>query len=197
MEVLGTASALHEFTQLPRPIQARVLQLIERLSRWPNVSGAKALSGSLAGRFRSADGRLSASSFASTREPSSWSAWVIETDFMMINPTDIQTVVLDGKRFVILPEAEYQRMAGLPAADSQGNRPAVAAMRAVLARDIVRDRERLGWSQAELARRAGVRVETLNRIETGKRTPSVATIEKIDDALRAGSRGRRRRGAGG
>jgi DNA-binding XRE family transcriptional regulator len=109
----------------------------------------------------------------------------IETDFTMNNAMNIQTVILDGKRFVILPEAEYQRIAGFPPADLDGNRPAVAAMRAVLARDIVRDRERVGWSQAELARRAGIRVETLNRIETGKHTPSVATIEKIDTALRA------------
>jgi ribosome-binding protein aMBF1 (putative translation factor) len=95
---------------------------------------------------------------------------------------------LDGKRFVILSEADYERLAQMPAPDAAGNRPAVAAMRAVLARDIVRDRERVGWSQAELARRAGVRVETLNRIETGKHTPSVATIEKIDNALRAATK---------
>ena len=103
---------------------------------------------------------------------------------MMSSTTHIQTVVLEGKRFVILPEADYQRMVGLPPADSAGNRPAVSAMRAVLARDIVRDRERVGWSQAELARQSGIRVETLNRIETGKHTPSVSTIEKIDTALR-------------
>ncbi|MGD9648763.1 MAG: type II toxin-antitoxin system RelE/ParE family toxin [Pirellulales bacterium] len=52
MEVLVTASALEEFTRLPRPIQTRVLQLVERLSRWPRVSGAKPLTGELAGRFR-------------------------------------------------------------------------------------------------------------------------------------------------
>lgn len=104
---------------------------------------------------------------------------------MMINSADVQTLILDGKRFVILPEADYRQLAALPPADSAGKRPAVAAMRAVLARDIVRDRERVGWSQAELARRAGIRIETLNRIETGKHTPSVPTIEKIDAALRA------------
>lgn len=113
--------------------------------------------------------------------------------FMMSSATNVQTVVLDGKRFVILPEADYQRMAGLPPADAAGNRPAVAAMRAVLARDIVRDRERVGWSQAELARRAGIRVETLNRIETGKHTPSVAAIEKIDTALRRTAKSKRTR----
>jgi DNA-binding XRE family transcriptional regulator len=116
---------------------------------------------------------------------------------MMSSAHSIQTVVLGGERFVILSEAEYRRITGLPPADAAGNRPAVAAMRAVLAGDIVRDRERVGWSQAELARRAGIRVETLNRIETGKHTPSVATIEKIDAALRAATKSIRRRGSRG
>jgi DNA-binding XRE family transcriptional regulator len=124
-------------------------------------------------------------SFESNARPSSSSGLDIEMGFTMSSLTNVQTVVLDGKRFVILPESDYQRLVGLPPADADGNRPAVTAMRAVLARDIVRDRERVGWSQTELARRAGIRVETLNRIETGKHTPSVATIEKIDAALRA------------
>jgi ribosome-binding protein aMBF1 (putative translation factor) len=82
----------------------------------------------------------------------------------------------------------------LPPADSSGSRPAVAAMRAVLARDIVRDREEVGWCQAELARQVGIRVEMLNRIETGKHTPSLATIEKIDAALRSATKLRKQRG---
>jgi mRNA-degrading endonuclease RelE of RelBE toxin-antitoxin system len=52
MEVLVTASALEEFTKLPRPIQTRVIHLVDRLQNWPNVSGAKPLSGALAGHFR-------------------------------------------------------------------------------------------------------------------------------------------------
>jgi mRNA-degrading endonuclease RelE of RelBE toxin-antitoxin system len=52
MEVLVTASALAEYAQVPRPIQTRVLQLVGRLEHWPNVSGAKPLSGKLAGHFR-------------------------------------------------------------------------------------------------------------------------------------------------
>lgn len=52
MDVLITAPALVQFTKLPRPIQARVLRLVERLDHWPNVSGAKPLSGNLAGHFR-------------------------------------------------------------------------------------------------------------------------------------------------
>jgi mRNA-degrading endonuclease RelE of RelBE toxin-antitoxin system len=37
---------------LPKTIRVRVYRLLERLRQWPAVSGAKPLSGSLAGRFR-------------------------------------------------------------------------------------------------------------------------------------------------
>jgi mRNA-degrading endonuclease RelE of RelBE toxin-antitoxin system len=52
MDVVVTTSALKEYAKLPRPIQTRMLHLVERLGRWPNVSGAKPLSGQLAGHFR-------------------------------------------------------------------------------------------------------------------------------------------------
>ena len=52
MDVLVTATALAEFTEIPRTIQARVLGLVSRLEHWPRVSGAKGLSGNLAGHFR-------------------------------------------------------------------------------------------------------------------------------------------------
>jgi transcriptional regulator with XRE-family HTH domain len=71
----------------------------------------------------------------------------------------------------------------LPEADADGNYPAVERLCATLALKIVRHRRRLGLSQAELARRAGIRPETLNRIEQGKHSPSVPTVEKIDRAL--------------
>jgi transcriptional regulator with XRE-family HTH domain len=66
-------------------------------------------------------------------------------------------------------------------------RPARETLRAILARDIIKDRVALGWSQRELARRAKIRPETLCRIESGRHTPTVATIERIDKALSAGS----------
>jgi mRNA-degrading endonuclease RelE of RelBE toxin-antitoxin system len=37
---------------LPKPIQARVLRIVERLKSWPAVAGAKPLSGRLAGHYR-------------------------------------------------------------------------------------------------------------------------------------------------
>ncbi|HQU43097.1 MAG TPA: helix-turn-helix transcriptional regulator [Pirellulales bacterium] len=110
----------------------------------------------------------------------------------LIDPTSVQTLTLDGKRFIVLPEADFARLTGeppepeLPPANERGNYPALDTMRALLARDLIRSRRALGWSQAELARRAGVRAETLNRIEQGKHSASVATIDKLDKALKVG-----------
>jgi HTH-type transcriptional regulator / antitoxin HipB len=101
-----------------------------------------------------------------------------------------QNITLDGKQYVIVPRDEYDRLSrvarlpALPEPDEEGNYPAVEYARASLARKIILRRETLGWTQAELARRAGIRVETLNRIETGKVTPTVNSIEKLDKALR-------------
>lgn len=47
-----TPEARKQFHALPHGIRPRVAALIGRLRNWPNVSGAKALSGELAGRYR-------------------------------------------------------------------------------------------------------------------------------------------------
>lgn len=54
------SEALMQFAELPKPARRRILQLTERLREWPEVSGAKPLSGKLAGhyRLRSGDYRL-------------------------------------------------------------------------------------------------------------------------------------------
>ncbi len=44
--------AQREVDRLPKTVRARIYRLIERLRQWPAVSGAKPLSGNLAGRFR-------------------------------------------------------------------------------------------------------------------------------------------------
>ena len=71
----------------------------------------------------------------------------------------------------------------LAKSDSQGNYPAVEYARASLARKIIKARRRAGLTQADLARRAAIRPETLNRIEKGRTTPDTATIAKISRAL--------------
>ena len=47
-----TATAREQLAQLPKSIRARMYGLLERLEKWPNVSGAKPLRGNLAGRYR-------------------------------------------------------------------------------------------------------------------------------------------------
>ena len=117
-----------------------------------------------------------------------------------------QTILLEGKPYVVLPRDEYDRLSTLakagelpplPKPDAQGNYPAVEYARASLARKIIRDRVAAGLSQRELATRAGVRVETLCRIETGKHTPSVPTVDKIDQALKRYAKSKGKRGRKG
>ena len=47
-----TPEAAEQFDRLPVTIKGRVSRLRERLANWPEVSGAKALSGNLAGWYR-------------------------------------------------------------------------------------------------------------------------------------------------
>jgi DNA-binding XRE family transcriptional regulator len=103
----------------------------------------------------------------------------------------VATLQLNGKNFVVVPEAEYDAlrrraaMVGdidwpeLPAKLPSGNYPALPALRVGLARKLIKRRWAVGMSQAELARRAGIRPETLNRIEKAKVTADTATVTKI------------------
>ena len=105
----------------------------------------------------------------------------------------VKILELASKRWAIMPEKDYKRLAAnageeggwppLPKPDAQGEYPAVEYARASLVRKIIKARRMAGLTQADLARRAGIRPETLNRIEKGKTTPDVATIAKIDRAL--------------
>lgn len=51
-QVEMTAAAARELERLPNVIHQRMLRVLERLEKWPQVSGAKPLSGNLAGRYR-------------------------------------------------------------------------------------------------------------------------------------------------
>jgi DNA-binding XRE family transcriptional regulator len=91
-----------------------------------------------------------------------------------------------GKRFVLIPEEELAAIEGpsLPLVASDGTCEALPYVRASIARDIIRERRELGLTQAELAKLAGIRQETLSRLESGKHKPNVRTIERIEAALK-------------
>jgi DNA-binding XRE family transcriptional regulator len=104
------------------------------------------------------------------------------------------TMSMDGKTFVLVPADEHARLTfgnraaiypPLPPADADGHFPALDAMMVMTARKIIDQRTSAGLSQKALAERAGVRPETLNRIEKGKSIPDTKTLAKIDRALKA------------
>ena len=107
-------------------------------------------------------------------------------------------LLIDGRRFIVLEESEYSQLvaasAGAPAVseeglpplpepDADGAVPAMEFARAALARKLIIERKARGWSQAELARRAGVRIETVNRLEKARHSADPATAKKIHRAL--------------
>jgi DNA-binding XRE family transcriptional regulator len=108
----------------------------------------------------------------------------------------VQTLQLEGKQFVVIEREEYDRLVAgdlhihdddlpkLPEPDAEGNVPALEYGRKLLARRIILARRRAGFSQAELARRSRIRVETLNRLEKGRHNPDESTLNKIESALR-------------
>lgn len=119
--------------------------------------------------------------------------------------TAYQILEAGGERYAVLPERVLQqlaRKAGVELAPPGGppSPPVLAGFAAdddTLAERLVERRKRAGLSQAELARRAEVRIETLNRIERSRVTPDFATVRKLVIALKAAedaeeSPGRRR-----
>jgi predicted transcriptional regulator len=82
---------------------------------------------------------------------------------------------------------------GLPRPDRKGNYPAVQALSVGLARKLIRRRWSVGLTQAEVARRAGIRPETLKRIEKAKVTADTGTIAKIVKVLEKAERQEARR----
>jgi DNA-binding XRE family transcriptional regulator len=106
----------------------------------------------------------------------------------------LQTLMMGKKEYVVIERKEFDRLAAkagepdslpaLPKADAEGNVPAVAYGRVLLARKLITARREAGLAQAELARRAGIRVETLNRLEKGRHNPDEATFNKLEAVLR-------------
>lgn len=111
-----------------------------------------------------------------------------------------QYVTIAGRRAVLLEEEEYQRLARraeeweppMPPPNEDGNYPADEALRVSIARSIIRRRRAAGWSQDQLAKRAAVRLQTLQRLEQAISSTS-ATVAKIDRALAAAERKKGRR----
>jgi ribosome-binding protein aMBF1 (putative translation factor) len=110
-------------------------------------------------------------------------------------PIDYRSVELDGIRYVIIRDTVFDLLCEKahveqqnPSGDEESNASGLELDRISLARKLVQRRRAAGLSQAELARRAGVRPETLNRIERGRTTPDFATVRKLVEAMNVADR---------
>jgi DNA-binding XRE family transcriptional regulator len=121
----------------------------------------------------------------------------------------LQRIEVEGKRFVLLEEGEYERLcreAGaaadmeegdlppFPKADARGRFPALEYARVSLARDLIRARKGARLSQQQLADLTGLRQEHISRLEAGKYTARPGTVDKIMRAIEAQRRKIARKG---
>jgi DNA-binding XRE family transcriptional regulator len=104
-----------------------------------------------------------------------------------------RTVKRHGKRYVVVDEADFANLSEaanevalppFPPVDANGNSPAIEYARVSIARQLITERRAAGLTQAELAKRAGIRVETLNRLEKAKHSADEATMKRIDGVFR-------------
>jgi len=110
-----------------------------------------------------------------------------------------RTVTRNGKQYVVVEDADFANLAegadtenlpAFPPVDANGNSPAIEFARVSIARQVITERRMAGLSQAELARRAGIRVETLSRLENAKHSADMSTMKRIDGVLRTINRTR-------
>lgn len=109
------------------------------------------------------------------------------------NTIAVTRLELGGNRYVILPEATFAELchkAGMSASEDGASTPVTELPldSITMAEKLTKRRQASGLSQAELARRAEIRCETLNRIERGKTTPDFTTIRKLVLAMDAAER---------
>lgn len=119
---------------------------------------------------------------------------------------EMQRIEIAGHRLVLLEEKEYERLCreagrevpgedtlpALPKPDASGRFPALEYTRVQFARNLIRERKALGLSQQALAKLAGIRQETLSRLEGGKHSISGKTATKLEKALAAEQKRRAR-----
>ena len=89
---------------------------------------------------------------------------------------------------MIVPTAQRPRqhpvvLPPLPPANRRRARDAVAFADVAIAPKLISRRIKAGLTQKELARRAGVRLETICRLEAAKHSPTRETLTRIDAAL--------------
>jgi len=103
---------------------------------------------------------------------------------MKTTPTAYQRIFLDGKWYIVIAEEEFRALTEpgqSPGAADELDAFNVSDQR--LADRLLQRRMESGLTQKDLAQLAGIRVETLNRIEKGRTTPDFKSIRKLVNAM--------------
>ena len=103
----------------------------------------------------------------------------------------LHDVVMDGRKYVMIPRDEWDKVAKslpdpdllpVPSPNTDGSYSA-EHVRVMLCNKVIQQRKAAGLTQAQLAKRAGIRVETVSRLESGRHVPSIRTLQKIEAAV--------------
>src|SRR5687768_7993440 len=93
-----------------------------------------------------------------------------------------QVVEIAGKAYVLLPKVDYERLRS----KAEGFGSDLSSFGAI-GPEIRQRRRRARLTLAEVARRAGIRLETLSRIENGRTNPTLGTVQAVLRALEEGA----------
>jgi len=93
----------------------------------------------------------------------------------------VQEVQLGRETYCLLRKRDYLRL--LREVERSVGVDASDYARMSIGRDLRRKRQKAGMSQVEVARKSGLRVETLSRLENGQGNPTFATVRRILRAL--------------
>jgi len=104
----------------------------------------------------------------------------------------IRQVTLDGREYVLIPRKQWEAMSRRAVAETREMKAppplpngsfTIEHVRISLANKVAARRKTAGLTQAQLAKLARVRIETISRLENGLHMPSARTFDRIERVL--------------
>lgn len=97
-----------------------------------------------------------------------------------VKPGAVQEIDLAGRTYVLVPKGDYERMRSECARVQESAAPYGNHF---IGGDLRARRKDRGLTLAQVAGRAGIRIETLSRMERGRTNPNLSTVRAVLRAL--------------